>query len=202
VLALAVVGPIASGKTLVLRWLAELGAATCSADTVAAELTAPGQPAAEHIAAAFGEGFRRADGALDRVALARTIFRDRAARERLEAILHPLILERLRAWLSELRARPEAPAVAAVEVLRLPEALRARELFDVVWLCSAPAAMRRRRLIARDGLSEADARARIAVQETQGIEDCRPDLVLHAGGAEDELRAQVLAAWRGLLAGT
>jgi len=197
-LALAVVGPIASGKTIVLRMLADLGAATCSADEFAHELTQVGQPALSHILREFGDEYRRSDGGLDRARVAQLIFGDAKARERLEGILHPLILERIRGWLAELQARPEAPSVAAVEVLRLPEKLQARSPFDVVWLCSAPREVRLRRLRERDGLSRAEAERRIAVQATQDIEDCRPDLVLATGGKVAQVRAAVGRAWQGL----
>lgn len=197
-MALAVVGPIASGKTVVLRMLADLGAATCSADGFAHELTEPGQPTLSRILQEFGGEYERPDGSLDRARLAQRIFGDAEARERLEGILHPLILERIRGWLAELRARPQAPSVAAVEVLRLPEELEARGPFDVVWLCSAPRDVRLRRLMERDGLSRAEAERRIAVQATQDIEGCRPDLVLHTGGEVTQVGAAVRRAWQGL----
>ncbi|MBM3471722.1 MAG: dephospho-CoA kinase [Armatimonadetes bacterium] len=194
-IALAVVGPIASGKSTVLGLLRELGAETCSADDLAHELTAPGQPALEEIIAQFGGSYRREDGSLDRAALAELIFRSTDARERLEGILHPAILVRIGAWLTALRARPDPPPVAAVEVLRLPRHLRARETFDVVWLCNAPEALRLRRLIERDALPEDEARRRLAVQREQQVEDCDPDLVLDAGGTLEALAAQVRNAW-------
>ncbi|MBM3501657.1 MAG: dephospho-CoA kinase, partial [Armatimonadetes bacterium] len=81
VIALAVVGPIASGKSTVLRLLRDLGAETCSADELARELTAPGRPALEQIIEEFGERYRRGDGSLDRQGLAELIFESSAARE-------------------------------------------------------------------------------------------------------------------------
>jgi dephospho-CoA kinase len=197
-LALAVVGPIASGKSLVLETLKELGAATCSADEIARQATETDGATQRRIYAEFGREYRRQDGSLDRKRLADLIFHDDAARERLESILHPLILNRIGSWLHELRATADPPCVAAVEVLRLPKSLRARELFDVVWLCRAPAAARLERLMARDGLTRAEALARLRVQATQGIAECDPDLALDARGTKAELRAQVIRAWEGL----
>jgi dephospho-CoA kinase len=200
VIALAVVGPIASGKSTVLGLLRGLGAQTCSADELARELTAPGQPALGEIIAQFGEGYCREDGSLNRAALAELIFRSAEARERLEGILHPAILVRIVTWLTLLRKRADPPPVAAVEVLRLPRRLRAREPFDAVWLCSAPEAVRLRRLVERDGLPEDEARRRLAVQREQQVEDCDPDLVLDAGGTLEALAAQVRDAWLRLTA--
>ena len=59
-------GPIGCGKSTVARWLGELGAVVIDADSVAREVTAPGEPALEAVIARFGEGFRLADGSLDR----------------------------------------------------------------------------------------------------------------------------------------
>ncbi len=197
-LALAVVGPIASGKSLVLATLRELGAATRSADEIAREVTGTDGAAQRRIHAEFGRKYQREDGSLDRKRLADLIFRDDAARERLESILHPLILDRIGSWLQGLRVSADPPSVAAVEVLRLPKGLRAREHFDVVWLCDAPSAVRLGRLMRRDGLKREQALARVEVQERQGISDCDPDLVLDAGGTKEELRTQVLRAWEKL----
>jgi dephospho-CoA kinase len=194
-IALAVVGPIASGKSVVLGLLRGLGAETCSADDLARELTAPGQPALDEIIAQFGESYRREDGSLDRGALAELIFRSTDARERLEDILHPAILARIGTWLAARRARPDPPPVVAVEVLRLPRRLQAREPFDAVWLCRAPEDTRLRRLIERDALPEEEARRRLAVQREQQVEDCDPDLVLDTGGSLEALAAQVRDAW-------
>ena len=194
-IALAVVGPIASGKTTVLRLLEELGARTCSADDLGRELTATGQPALKRIAAEFGAGYLQEDGALNRRRLAELIFRSASARERLEGILHPAILLRIGVWLAGLRESSDPPVVAAVEVLRLPRRLRAREPFDVVWLCAAPEETRLRRLIERDGMPEAEARLRIEIQRGQQVEDCDPDLVLDTKGSPEGLVPRVREAW-------
>jgi dephospho-CoA kinase len=192
---LAVVGPIASGKSTVLGLLRERGAATCSADELARELTAPGQPTLEAVLAEFGEAYRQEDGSLDRRQLGELIFGSTEARERLEAILHPPILGRIETWLDALSERTNPPPVGAVEVLRLPCELRARELFDVVWLCRAPDGVRLSRLMARDGLSEAEARRRLEVQRSQEIDDCDPHVLLDTAGTPDEICAQVDRAW-------
>jgi len=195
VIALAVVGPIASGKSTVLGLLRELGGETSSADAWSRELTQPGQPALARIFAELGQEYRREDGSLNRAALAELIFRSGEARERLEAILHPAILDRIQTWLAGLRERRDPPRVAAVEVLRLPRSLRARDQFDVVWLCQAAEEVRLRRLIERSGLAETEVRRRLAVQREQHVEDCNPDVVLNTEGTMAETRSQVAAAW-------
>ncbi len=197
--ALAVVGPICSGKSTVLRALSGLGAETCNADDVAKTLTEVGQPALQRVLAEFGAQYARSDGSLDRAALAKLIFNDRGPRERLEAILHPAILEWIAAWLENERQGSGPPPVAAVEVLRLPEHLGARRHFDKVWLCRAATEVRLSRLMARDGLSEPAAKARMDVQAAQGVEDCDPDLVLGTDGVHEQVIEQVNEAWQGLL---
>lgn len=196
---LAVVGAIASGKSTVLGQLRGLGAETSSADELVRQLTAPGQAALGQIIAAFGEAYLQEDGSLDRKRLARLIFESSEARDRLEAILHPAVLRRIDAWLAGLGERDAPPAVAAVEVLRLPRRLRARDLFDVVWLCSASESVRARRLIERDGLPETEAQRRIEVQRSQQIDDCEPDLVLNTEGPVDGLASRVREAWAALI---
>jgi len=197
--ALAVVGPICSGKSTVLRALSELGAEVCSADDAAKTLTEVGQPALQRVLAEFGPQYARSDGSLDRAALAKLIFNDRGPRERLEAILHPAILEWIAAWLDDQRRGSDPPSVAAVEVLRLPGHLGARRHFDNVWLCRAAPEVRLARLMARDGLGEPAAKARMDVQAAQGVDDCNPDLVLGTDGGREQVVEQVNEAWQGLL---
>ncbi|MGQ9732175.1 MAG: dephospho-CoA kinase [Candidatus Zipacnadales bacterium] len=192
--ALAIVGPIASGKSTVLKLLKKYGVATCSADDIAHQLTEVGKPEFEQILAEFGECYRQEDGALDRAALARLIFRSDEARTRLEELLHPAILSSIRAWLEQLRSSTQPPLVAAVEVLRLPSHLSARQLFDVVWLCMAPEAIRRDRLRKRDNLPETEVRQRFEVQRRQQIEICNPDFVIDTNCSLKELEHRVRKA--------
>jgi dephospho-CoA kinase len=90
-------GGIGSGKSEVSKRLAALGAVVVDADKAAREVVEPGTPGLARIAEAFGPGVLRADGALDRAKLAEIVFADETARGRLNAIVHPLVHEHMRA---------------------------------------------------------------------------------------------------------
>lgn len=120
---LGITGGIATGKSTVLRILGELGAETLSADDVAREVLARGEPAYLEVAAAFGSGVIDEDsGEIDRAALGELVFRDSEARRLLESITHPRIIDRLQRRIDDFRrSRPEPDAVLAVEIPLLIE---------------------------------------------------------------------------------
>ena len=185
-------GPIGCGKTTVLGWLAERGAHPIDADAVARAVAAPGEPGHDAVLGVFGADVRVDDGTLDRSALARIVFRDPAALRRLEAILHPLVRERIIAEIEEARAGG-APAVV-VEAIKLVEGGLA-ELCDEVWLVTCRSTVQRERVIDR-GLDPGEADRRIAAQA--GIEDrVRPvaTRVIDTSGPIGDTRARVVAAW-------
>jgi len=95
-LAVALTGGIGSGKTAVSRAFARHDISIIDTDVLAREVVEPGQPALQDIVAAFGGECLDATGALDRAYLRRLVFADTERRQRLEAILHPRILQALR----------------------------------------------------------------------------------------------------------
>jgi dephospho-CoA kinase len=157
---IGITGPIGCGKSQVARWLGKLGAATVDADTVAREVTAPGEPAHDAVLARFGSAVTATDGTLDRAALARIVFADPAELRDLEAIVHPAVRPRILAAIDAADAAG-APAVA-IEAIKLVEGGLA-ELCDEVWLVACDAAAQRERLLARGTLA-ADADRRIEAQ--------------------------------------
>ena len=88
-------GGVASGKSTVATMLEELGAVIIDADALAREVVAKGTPGLEAVVQEFGEELLGADGELDRPAMGRLVFGDEQARKRLEAIVHPLVFERI-----------------------------------------------------------------------------------------------------------
>ena len=94
-LVIGLTGPIGCGKSTIAGWLGERGAVVIDADVLAREVSAPGQEGHNAVLDVFGDAVRVRDGTLDRVALARIVFRDPEALRRLEVILHPLVRARI-----------------------------------------------------------------------------------------------------------
>lgn len=191
-------GGVATGKSLALQAFREVGAAVLSADAIAHELMAPGKPLAQRVAAEFA-GCVLPDGALDRRALGRLVFRDAEARKRLEALVHPPVLERLRCELDRLRNLPRPPEVVVVEVPLLYE-VGLQDWFDGVVVVAADEDAQMARLRCRDGLSEEEARLRVAAQMPIAEKEARADWVLRNDGTPEHLRAQVRQMMRNLRA--
>lgn len=190
----AIIGPVGSGKSSLRRLLAEYGAATLDFDDYSRELLAPGTPETAAVLAAFGTPYLRADGSVDRAALGALVFTDDAARERLEAILHPPMLALLQRRLEDFRRAPEAPLLAVEGAIlgRL-----APGTFDVVIVVDAPADLRRSRL--RDkGLSAEAAQRLLDLHQRLGIGREPADITLDNSGSLEHLRAQAARLWRDL----
>lgn len=186
----AVTGGIGAGKSTVSRRLAELGAVVIDSDRLAREVVAPGSAGLTEIAAEFGPDVIAADGSLLRPALAAIVFKDPAARTRLEGITHP----RVRALFEEQRAAAPADAVVVNDIPLLVD-LRVAAGFHLVLTVRADPEVRIARLIGR-GLAEADARARIAAQITDADRDPLTDVWLDNDGAPEALESTIDALWR------
>jgi dephospho-CoA kinase len=156
-------GNIGSGKSTVAQMFAARGIPVIDADGLARELQAPGQPAHAEIAAAWPEVVG-ADGRLDRRRLSNIVFADSKALKRLEAIMHPRIQT-----LSRARADAFAEAghgLVLYEASLLVESGRDKELDGLIVVTASPA-IRIARVVARDGVREADVRARMRAQLPQ-----------------------------------
>jgi dephospho-CoA kinase len=188
---IGVIGPIAAGKSVVLDELARLGAATIRADEVSRELLSPGSYLLEEVIAEFGESFRE-DSGLDRAKLGSLIFADDQARRRLEQIVHPAMVRRIAEKLD--RLREAGMPVAAVEAANLIE-MGARPLVDLTLMVSASEDVRRRRLMARDGLTQTEAQRRIELHRRLGIGRHEADFSIDADADESATRAQVQRLW-------
>jgi dephospho-CoA kinase len=185
-------GGIATGKSTVARLLAGRGAALVDADLLAREVVAPGSPALGEIATAFGPEVLTPAGELDRAALGAVVFADPAQRHRLEAITHPrigaLMGERIAAALGS-----AAPLVVA-DIPLLFEGGRG-ELVEGVLLVDAPEEVQLSRLMLRDGIDEAAARARIAAQMPLAEKRRRATWVIDNAGSPESTAGQVAAWW-------
>jgi len=150
-------GGIGSGKSAVAAFLADLGAYVIDTDDLAREAVAPGSDALLEIARAWPSAVR--DGILDRAAMADIVFADAAARERLNAIVHPHV--RRLAALRESRARP---GQLIVHVVPLLFETGYGDTLDRSIVVVAPEASRIARVSARDKVDETRIRARMAAQ--------------------------------------
>ncbi len=188
-------GGIGAGKSAVADRLAEHGALIVDADMLAREAVAPGTEGLAAIVAAFGSAVLAADGSLDRPRLGTLVFADAAARARLNAIVHPLVSRRS----AEIAAAAPAGAVVVHDVPLLVENGLA-PAYDVVVVVLAAADVRLRRLQDTRGMSEEQARARMAAQATDEERRAVADVVLDNSGTLADLHRQVDELWRGRLA--
>ncbi|MCA9537940.1 MAG: dephospho-CoA kinase [Myxococcales bacterium] len=191
-------GGIACGKTTVGEMLRARGARRVDADAIAREVVEPGTEGLAAIVAAFGPGVLTADGRLDRPALGAQVFGDPALRRKLEGILHPLIaIESARRVQGALA---EKPPLVVYDAALLIEAGRADHFRPLV-VVFAPPEVQLERLMRRDGLSAAEAQARIASQMPVAEKAALADHVIDNSGTLAATEAQVDALWARLLGG-
>ena len=186
-------GGIACGKTTVLDHLRRLGAPAVDADSISRALTAPGGEALPAIREAFGEGVFLPDGTLDRRALGELVFSDEGKREKLNALLHPMILTQMERELDAIRLQG-APA-AMLDVPLLYEA-GMEPLADEVWVVSAPKNVQVGRLMRRDGFTKEEALRRIASQMPLEEKRRRADRVIETDKPLEALYREVETLWR------
>lgn len=193
-LQVALTGGIATGKSYCLARFAELGVPTIDADRLARLAVAPGSPGLAAVAHRFGAAVVRADGTLDRAALAKIVFADRIARTDLEAIVHPDVYRRIRDWFAQV---PLGTPLAIADIPLLFETGQEHE-FDAVVVAACRPEEQLRRLVARDGLSEADARARLAAQSPIDEKVRRAHYVIRTDGGFAETDAEIGQVYRSL----
>lgn len=189
---LGLTGNIASGKTTVGLMLLDLGAYSYTdADQVVHELYLPGQPLVERLAEAFGQSVVGADGGIDRRRLGDMVFNDRAAMERLEALVHPAVQTAL---VARLRMIP-MDGIGVLDAVKLVEGGYA-PLCHAVWVVTCPELLQLRRLEEQRGLSPEEARARLAAQPPLAPKLAAATEVIENSGSLDHLRYQTAAAWQ------
>ncbi len=181
-------GGIASGKSTVARMLSDLGAAIVDADQLARDVVAPGQPALAELVARFGAAILTAEGELDRKRLAAIAFSDPEARADLGRITHPRIAA---ASQSAIAAWADAGAnVVFYEAALLVENRAHAGLAGLV-VVSAPPEVQEARIMARDGITVDEARARIAAQAPLAAKLAAATWVIENTGDLDHLRKEV-----------
>jgi dephospho-CoA kinase len=183
-------GGITAGKSAVSRRLADLGAVIIDADAVAREVVAPGTPGLAQITAAFGPSVITQDGSLDRVRLGEIVFSDTALRAKLNAIVHPLVSERM---LQLERSAPPGSVVVHDVPLLAENGLAGQ--YDVVVVVDVPAEVQLDRLARLRGLPPDQAQARLDAQASRADRLAIADLVVDNSGSPAELDRQVADLW-------
>lgn len=186
-------GGIGTGKTEVSRVLETLGAEIVDADQAAHETYRPGTDGWREVVAGFGDGVLTPGGEVDRRKLAEIVFRDRAALERLQDIVHPRAREAVARRLQAMRERGVEAAVLAAALLLEADWTA---MVDEVWVTVSPEGQVVDRIKRRDGLNADAILARIQAQMPQQERLAQADAVIDNGGALEELRDRVRKLWR------
>ena len=190
-------GGIGSGKSEVARRLRERGLPVVNADQLARLAVVPGSAGLARVVTAFGSEVLTRSGELDRAQLAQRVFSDRSARRTLDAIVHPIVRELAATHFAELAQQGEP--LACYEVPLLYE-VGLDTTYTPVVVVSAPAALLRRRLATRDGLTAAQIDARIAAQMPLEEKVRRADYVIENDGSLAELQERGDAVFDALCA--
>ncbi|MEW1634903.1 dephospho-CoA kinase [Streptomyces sp. NPDC093801] len=188
-------GGIGAGKSEVSRLLAGYGAVVVDADRIAREVVEPGTPGLAAVVEAFGDAVLTADGTLDRPKLGAIVFADQEKLRTLNAIVHPLVGARS----AELERAAGAGAIVVHDVPLLTENGLA-PLYDLVVVVDAAPGTQLARLTALRGMTEEEARARMAAQATREQRLAVATLVIDNDGPLEALEPQVRRVWEQLTA--
>jgi dephospho-CoA kinase len=190
-LRIGLTGGIGAGKSALSATFAECGGIIVDGDVIAREVVQPGTDGLASLVEAFGDDILLPDGSLDRPALAAKAFRDDDARGVLNGIVHPLVAKRR----AEIIAAVSEDAVVVEDIPLLVESGMA-PLFPLVVVVHADVELRVRRLVGQRGMSEEDARARIAAQADDEQRRAVADIWLDNSGSQADFVQRARDVWR------
>ncbi len=182
-------GRIGSGKSVVAGVFAENGASVISADRIGKEVVDQNESVLDALIDTFGKGIIDSQGTLKRRELGRIAFSSQENRAKLDAIVHPALLKRLRSKVAEHRAAGRSSIVVVDAALILNWGIE-REL-DVLVCVTAPKSSQIERMV-RSGLSEQEAQSRLNSQIPEDKQASRADYVIHNDGTMEMLREKAL----------
>lgn len=183
-------GGIGAGKSTVSALLAGYGAVVIDADAITRALQEPGQPVLAAIVDRFGSGVLSADGRLDRAGLAEIVFGDPDALRDLNAIVHPAVGAEIA---RRIAAEQDSGRVVVLDVPLLVET--GRDGLSGIVVVDVPTDTAVERLVVQRGMSEDDARARVAVQASRDERLAKADVVIDNSSTREALEKRVAAVW-------
>ncbi|HJE51424.1 MAG TPA: dephospho-CoA kinase [Tessaracoccus flavescens] len=187
---IALTGGIASGKSFVADELERLGAVIIDSDVLARVVVEPGTPGLRKIRERFGASILREDGTLDRAALGELVFADDAAREDLNAIVHPLVRDE-----AEQRTAQAPEGAVVIQVIPLLVETGLHESFDGVIVVDVPTETQVRRLMHRNDVDLTAARARVRAQASRQERLAVADWVIDNSADQAATVRQVEELW-------
>jgi dephospho-CoA kinase len=189
-------GGIASGKSTAARMFQSLGARIVDADRVGHEMLRSTSPAHAELVQQFGPTILNATGEIDRARLGRVVFSDPAKLARLNAIVHPRIIARVEELAAQHQAEDPSSVVMVDAALIFEAGIGSRFTKVIVVWCSPEEQIER--LMAKAGITRAQAEQRIAMQMPADEKRRRADYVIDTSGSLEETRAQVENVWENL----
>lgn len=185
---IGVTGGVGSGKSLVCAYLKQKGLPVVSADELSRNAVMPGTPGLKKIIAAFGDAVLSPDGTLDRKKMRAMMTRDAGVKKRLEEIVHPEVFSQMDRELEN--ARKRGAFAVALEVPLLFEAGLAT-FFDYILTVTVDPDVRVRRVMDRDGVTAAEARALMGIQLPEVEKTAKSHFVINNSGSPESAKHQV-----------
>lgn len=191
-------GGIATGKSTVGEMFVALGVRLIDADRIVHELLEPGQAVYAAVVREFGPGVLLPDGTIDRRSLGGIIFGDVSRREALNAIVHPVVIQRQREFVEDV-ARQDPDGIAMVDAALMIE-VGTYKNYDALVVVTCPPEMQVQRLVERSGLTLEDARKRIQAQMSIEEKVRYADYVIDNSGSLANTKDQVAKVYSALRA--
>lgn len=186
-------GGIASGKSTVSAWFVNKGARLVDADIIAREVMLPGHPVLDAAVNRFGEGILQPDGSLNRAKLGEIVFADKEALQALNAITHPAIRKEIKARMNALEEE-DPRRLTLVDIPLLYES-ELDNLFERIAVVYVPREVQLERLMARNGMTEAQAESRLNAQMDIEEKRRRATFVIDNSGSPEHTKEQVDELW-------
>lgn len=184
-------GGIASGKSTAAAYLKQKGAEIIDADKIAHQISKKGEKGWEKVVNEFGEKILKENKEFDREKLAKIVFSDPVKRKKLESLLHPIIIDKMKKKANEYLS--QAKIVVFMAPLLFETGID--EFCDQVWLIDVDKEEQVRRIISRDGINREDAINRIKSQLPPAEKVKRSDVVIDNNGSIEELKEKIDYHW-------